>query len=371
VGAARGSNSGVGKGVAHVVGARPNFVKAAPVWRALAALGVTQRLIHTGQHYDPELSAVFFRDLGLVAPDVQLDGLSTADLEGVLARLAPELVIVYGDVDSTLAAALAARTAGLVIAHVEAGLRSFDVSMPEEVNRIEVDKRSDLLFATSPEALDNLAAEGIDLASVHLVGNPMIDTLLASLERLDVDAARTTFGVSGRFAVATVHRQSNVDAAADAARVVAALATVAARLPVLLPLHPRGRATLEAAGLGGVAALTVLPPLGYLEFLSLVRGAALVVTDSGGVQEETTMLDVPCLTLRANTERPITISHGTNRLVSADDLGAAVDEILLGEVRFPTERPPLWDGHAGERIADVIQGWLAVRRDTSSTIRFW
>ncbi len=193
VGAARGSDSGV----AHVVGARPNFVKAAPVWRALADLEVAQELIHTGQHYDPELSAVFFRDLRLATPDVQLDAPAAADLEDALARLAPELVVVYGDVDSTLAAALAAHSLEIPIAHVEAGLRSFDLSMPEEVNRIEVDKLSSLLFTTSPEAADNLAAEGIDLASVQFVGNPMIDTLLASLDRLDVDTARAAHGAWG------------------------------------------------------------------------------------------------------------------------------------------------------------------------------
>ncbi len=373
-----GEAAGLKCDVAHVVGARPNFVKAAPVWRALANLGVTQRLIHTGQHHDAELSDVFFADLGLDSPDLLLAagsagegrlGLLIGELDLVLRDLAPALVVVYGDVDSTLAAALAARTRAIPVAHVEAGLRSFDPSMPEEFNRRVVDLCSDLLFAPSSDAVENLLSERADAAAVHMVGNAMIDTLLAVRDRLDGDLARTRFGVSGRYAVATIHRQSNVDAAADAARVIEALTIVAAQLPVLLPLHPRGRATLMDAGLDRVSGLTVLPPLGYVDFLSLTNGAALVVTDSGGVQEETTMLDVPCLTLRSSTERPITISHGTNRLVAVTGVAAAVDELLRGEMRFPVDRPPLWDGRAGQRIAALIQAWLAALPSTSSTIR--
>jgi UDP-N-acetylglucosamine 2-epimerase (non-hydrolysing) len=362
--------------VVHVVGARPNFVKAAPVLRAMAALGIPQRLVHTGQHYDAQLSDVFFRDLELPAPDVSL-GVGSGSQSGQTAALLlalegalvgspppggpPPLVLVYGDVNSTLAAALVCAKAGIPLGHVEAGLRSFDMTMPEEINRRLTDQLSDLLFLTSPEALDHLVREGVDPARCHLVGNPMIDTLLAHLDRFDPAPVTRSLGLDGRYAVATLHRPANVDTPAAAARVVAALGEVGERLPVVLPLHPRGRATLAAAGLADVARVTVVEPMGYVEFLSLVRGAAVVVTDSGGIQEETTVLDVPCLTLRPNTERPITISHGTNRLVAPEALGPAVDAALRGELRRPGDGPPLWDGHAGGRIAAIVRDWLAAR----------
>jgi len=263
-------------------------------------------------------------------------------------------VVVYGDVNSTLAAALVCAKALIPLAHVEAGLRSFDATMPEEINRRVTDSLSDMLFVTSPEGLDNLTREGVAPERAQLVGNPMIDTLLAHLDRFDPGPVRARMGLPERYAVATLHRPANVDTADAAARLVAALGALAARLPVVLPLHPRGRATLAAAGLGAVADLMVVDPLGYLDFLSLVRGAALVVTDSGGIQEETTVLRVPCLTLRPNTERPITISHGTNRLVVPEELGTMVDVALAGGITAPPEGPPLWDGHAGERIAAIL-----------------
>ena len=354
--------------VAHVVGARPNFMKAAPVILALAARGVGQQLIHTGQHYDAALSDVFFRDLGLPEPDVNLGVGSGSQagqtaallvaLEPVFERPRPALIVVYGDVNSTLAASLVAAKLGLPVAHVEAGLRSFDDSMPEEINRRVTDLLSTLLFSTSPEALDNLRAMGIAPGAMHFVGNPMIDTLLANLERFDPSAGRARFALPERYAVATLHRPSNVDDPAQAGRAVAMLRGVAARLPVVLPLHPRGRAVLESAGLRSVAGLQVVEPLGYVDFLSLVRGAAVVVTDSGGIQEETTVLGVPCLTVRPNTERPITISHGTNRLVEPEAVPAAVDRILTGDFDRPAASPPLWDGRAGERIAEVVEAWL-------------
>lgn len=353
-----------GRVVAHVVGARPNFIKAAPVIAALAARGVAQRIVHTGQHYDPQLSDVFFRDLGIPTPDVSLgvgsgsQGHQTAAilsaLEDAFVAERPDWVVVYGDVNSTLAGALVCAKSLIPLAHVEAGLRSFDPTMPEEVNRRVTDVLSDLLFVTSPEGLDNLAREGVPRDRAHLVGNPMIDTLLAHLDRFDPGPVRTRLGIPERYAVATVHRPANVDTPEAAARLVAALRELAARVPVVLPLHPRGRATLGAAGLGAVPGLRVVDPLGYLDFLSLVRGAALVVTDSGGIQEETTVLRVPCLTLRPNTERPITISHGTNRLVAPEDLGRMVDAALAGDITAPAEGPPLWDGHAGGRIADIL-----------------
>jgi UDP-N-acetylglucosamine 2-epimerase (non-hydrolysing) len=355
--------------VVHVVGARPNFIKAAPVLRALGALGVRQRLVHTGQHYDPLLSDVFFRDLSLPSPDVSLGvgsgsqghqtGALLAALEDEFVANRPAMVVAYGDVNSTLAAALVCAKLLIPVAHVEAGLRSFDITMPEEVNRRVTDVLSDLLFVTSPEGLDNLANEGVPADRVHLVGNPMIDTLLAHLDSFDPGPVRARLGVPERYAVATLHRPANVDTPAAAARLVAALGVLAERLPVVLPLHPRGRATLGAAGLADVRGIAVVDPLGYLEFLSLVRGAALVVTDSGGIQEETTVLGIPCLTLRPNTERPVTITHGTNRLVEPEALGPMVDAALRGELGGPADGPPLWDGHAGERIAAIIVGHLA------------
>jgi UDP-N-acetylglucosamine 2-epimerase (non-hydrolysing) len=350
--------------IAHVVGARPNFIKAAPVIAALGRLGVSQRIVHTGQHYDPLLSDVFFRDLGIPTPDLSLGvgsgtqghqtGALLAALEDAFVADRPAQVVVYGDVNSTLAAALVCAKSLIPLAHVEAGLRSFDPTMPEEVNRRVTDILSDLLFVTSPEGLDNLAREGVDPTRVHLVGNPMIDTLLAHLDRFDPTPVRARLEVPERYAVATLHRPANVDTPEAATRLVGALRELAARVPVVLPLHPRGRATLGAAGLHDLAGVQVVDPLGYLDFLSLVRGAALVVTDSGGIQEETTVLRIPCLTLRPNTERPVTISHGTNRLVEPEDLGPMVDLALAGGIGAPPDGPPLWDGHAGERIAAIL-----------------
>jgi UDP-N-acetylglucosamine 2-epimerase (non-hydrolysing) len=266
---------------------------------------------------------------------------------------------VYGDVNSTVAAALVAAKIGLPMAHVEAGLRSFDDAMPEEINRRVTDLLSELLFVTSPEGVDNLVASGTPARRIHFVGNPMIDTLLTHLERFDVERMRTALDLPERYGVATMHRPSNVDDPEQAARIVGMLEGVAGLLPLIVPLHPRGRPTLEAAGLRADDRLRVVDPLGYVDFLSLVRGAALVVTDSGGIQEETTILRVPCLTVRPNTERPITISHGTNRLVEADAVVPIARAILDGDLAVPDEAPPLWDGHAGERIADVVVTWLA------------
>ena len=354
----------------HVVGARPNFVKAAPVIRALASRGIAQLVVHTGQHHHESMSEIFFRDLGLARPDVQLKvgagtygrrlGRLLVALERAIHRLAPPLVVIYGDVDSTLAAALVSRRLQVPIAHVEAGLRSFDPQMPEEINRRVADMLSELLFATSPEALDNLAAEGIESARVHHVGNPMIDSLLSNLDRLDAPVARARLGLGERYAVATIHRPANVDQPLAAARVVHALSSAAALIPVVVPVHPRGRRNLYAAGLRRVVGLTVLAPLGYVDFLSLVSGAAVVITDSGGVQEETSVLGVPCLTVRPNTERPITLSHGTNRLVTLEELAEAVRSTLDNPQPRPAA-PALWDGHAGERIADNIAAWLSMR----------
>ena len=265
--------------------------------------------------------------------------------------------MVYGDVNSTIGAALAAAKLGVPLAHVEAGLRSFDDSMPEEINRRLTDQLCALLFVTSPEAIGHLAREGRPANAVHLVGNPMIDTLLASMDRFDTAAARTGLGLPDRYVVATLHRPSNVDDPAAAAALVLALHEVADELDVVIPVHPRGRAALEAAGLGTHPRLHIAPPLGYLEFVALVRGARAVITDSGGVQEETTLLRVPCLTLRPNTERPITVTSGSNRLVTRHELASAVLK-ACDDGPYAGELPPLWDGQAGPRIARVITAWL-------------
>jgi UDP-N-acetylglucosamine 2-epimerase (non-hydrolysing) len=351
-------------GLIHIVGARPNFIKAAPVVAALAARGVEQQLVHTGQHYDRAMSDVFFEELGLPQPDINLgvgSGSHAAQTAALLLALEeaflaqqPERVVVYGDVNSTLAAALVCAKLLIPVAHVEAGLRSFDETMPEEVNRRVTDLLSDPLFVTAPEGEQNLAAEGISGDRVVFVGNPMIDTLMAHLDRFQPGPVMARLRLAAPYGVATLHRPANVDSAAAAAALVGALQEVTARLPLVLPLHPRGRATLAAAGLDEVAGLTVVEPLGYIDFISLVRGAAVVITDSGGIQEETTVLDVPCLTLRPNTERPITLTAGTNRLVSPDTLAPALDDALAGAQARPGAGPPGWDGHAGERIAAVL-----------------
>lgn len=357
--------------VIHVTGARPNFPKAAPVIRALDAHGVAQVLVHTGQHYDDAMAKVFFRQLALPQPDVDL-GVGSGSharqtaaimtgLEELFIERRPALVVVYGDVNSTVGAALVAAKLGISIAHVEAGLRSFDRTMPEEINRVLTDQLADLLFATSPDALTHLGNEGVRAGKVHFVGNPMIDTLLANLDRFDADQARRDHALTGDYVVATLHRPSNVDDPADAAELVKAMHSVADLAEVVVPLHPRGRARLEAAGLFAHDRLRVIDPLGYVEFLGLVRGANAVVTDSGGVQEETTILGVPCLTLRPNTERPVTITHGTNRLVTRSELGFVASQVLSAGRAADWPVPPLWDGRAGARIADVIAAYVADR----------
>ena len=304
----------------HVTGARPNFPKAAPVLRALAQGPVEQLLVHTGQHYDDAMSEVFFRQLGLPRPDINLgvgSGSHAAQtatimtgLESLFLEHSPDLVVVYGDVNSTVAAALVASKLGIPMAHVEAGLRSFDMTMPEEINRLVTDRLSDLLLVTSPDAIAHLAHEGVPADAIHFVGNPMIDTLLAHLDAYDVAAARAAHGIEGDYATATLHRPGNVDDPQDVGRLVTAMHAVADQVQVIIPLHPRGRGRLVEAGLDDHPRLHLVDPLGYVEFMSLVRGARAVVTDSGGVQEETTVLGVPCLTLRPNTERPVRPSRG-------------------------------------------------------------
>jgi UDP-N-acetylglucosamine 2-epimerase (non-hydrolysing) len=348
-----------------VVGARPNFMKLAPLARALAAragAGVEHVVVHTGQHYDPEMSETFFRDLAIRSPDENLDvgsgthAQQTATImqrfENVCLARRPDLVLVYGDVNSTVAAALVAAKLGIRVGHVEAGLRSRDWSMPEEINRVVTDRLSDLLFAPSRDAVENLRAEGVPAERIHLVGNIMIDSLLRSLPQAKaVDAPAAHGMVEGGYVLVTLHRPANVDHPATLAELLAALADLAREQPVLFPVHPRTRARIVDARASGVL---LLPPLPYIEMLSLVRSAGLVVTDSGGLQEETTFLGVPCITVRPNTERPITCTHGTNRLVAArrDAIVAAAGAARASAVTARSiER---WDGHTAERIVAVV-----------------
>lgn len=360
-----------------VVGARPNLMKVAPVLRAFAAHApaIPARLVHTGQHYDHALDGQFFGELGLPAPDAHLgvgSGTHAVQTAQVMERFEPVLdaagagaVLVVGDVNSSLACALVAAKKGVPVLHVEAGLRSGDWSMPEEINRVLVDRLSDLLFITERAAAENLAREGIDPGRVHFVGNVMIDSLRqhlpapgagrAVLARLD---GRRALPQDGAYGVLTLHRPSNVDAPDVLRQLVDALVEAAARLPLVFPVHPRTRARLDAGGLVRrleSARILVLPPLGYVEMLALMHDAALVLTDSGGIQEEATALGVPCGTLRENTERPVTVSEGTNELVGRDRgriLGLVARALEGGAKRGRV--PELWDGRAAERIAGVL-----------------
>jgi len=357
-----------------VAGARPNFMKVAPLWVALAAdpRHFAPRLVHTGQHYDPLLSDVFLRDLELPRPHVALGvgsgthaeqtaGIMVA-FERVCAEERPDLVLVVGDVNSTMACTLVAAKLEIPVAHVEAGLRSFDRSMPEEINRVVTDALSTYLFTPSRDADENLRREGISGGRVHFVGNVMIDSLRRFLPRISALRAHATYGLPPRgYALLTLHRPTNVDRPDACQQILAALEVIARRVPVLFPLHPRTRKSLASLGLEarlrGMAGLIVTEPMGYLEFLSLQQGAAFVMTDSGGVQEETTVLGIPCLTLRENTERPVTISEGTNQLVKpARD--AIIDKALevLHEPPRAGRIPEFWDGRAAERTVRVLLG---------------
>jgi len=357
-----------------VVGTRPNFVKAAALVRALEAGGRLQPLlVHTGQHYDEELSGALFTDLQLQSPDRRLgiggrgpvaqlaEGISA--LHAVIEETAPALVIVLGDVTSTLAGALAALHSGPPLVHIEAGLRSFDRSMPEEVNRVLVDAVADLLLCTEPSAIKNLLREGRPSARIALCGNLMIDTLLSLQPKFEAADAPGKHGLeAGNFALLTLHRPANVDDPQALQERLAGLDELAATMPILFPVHPRSRAALAAPELAALVAeldIRLLPPLGYLEFMGLLAAARLVLTDSGGIQEESTVLGVPCLTLRPNTERPITLHEGTNRLVpgGADELRAALRSSLQ-EAEHGHSRPALWDGRAGARCEEVLVGYL-------------
>lgn len=363
--------------VIHVVGARPNFVKMAPVMAALAQCdGISQALVHTGQHYDDNMSDVFFRQLGLQLPDVNLDvgaGSHAAQTAQVMMRFEevvlgqrPDLVLVYGDVNSTVAAALVCAKLLIPVGHVEAGLRSFDRTMPEEINRVLTDQIADLLFTPSADGNENLLREGVAPATIHLVGNVMIDTLMRLLPQAEARWPELRHSLQVRndaltdkgYALVTLHRPSNVDDPDELRRIMQTLYDIAEDIPIIFPVHPRTRRRLGSLELRIQSPrLHLGEPMGYLDFLALQQHAALVITDSGGIQEETTFLGVPCLTVRENTERPVTVSVGTNTLVGQDmeRLTTEVQRILSGHGRRGGV-PPLWDGKAGERIADVIAG---------------
>jgi len=362
--------------IIHVVGARPNFMKVTPVHLALGDYPqIHQLLVHTGQHYDLNMSDIFFQQLGLPAPDINLEvgsgshAVQTAQImirfEETVLKEKPDMVLVYGDINSTVAAALVCAKLGILVGHVEAGLRSFDRTMPEEINRLLTDQIADLLFTPSRDGDENLLREGIAQEKIHFVGNVMIDTLdrllpLAlerwqngrfALEGLTVDQSR--------YVLVTLHRPSNVDEPKILTEIMAALTEISREVPVIFPIHPRTRKRLSDMNLinpkSASQNMNFLNPIGYLDFLALQQHAKVVITDSGGIQEETTYLNVPCLTVRENTERPVTVSIGTNILVGQDmgRLGSEVERIMDGCAKKGTV-PPLWDGKASEKIADII-----------------
>jgi UDP-N-acetylglucosamine 2-epimerase (non-hydrolysing) len=350
----------------HVVGARPNFMKLAPVHAGLAGLGAPQLVVHTGQHYDAAMSDVFFTQLGLPSPDVNLDvgsGSHAAQTARIIERFEqvvidarPRCVVVYGDVNSTVAASLVAAKLCIPIAHVEAGLRSRDRTMPEEINRIVTDALADVLYTPSRDGDENLLAEGVPPERIACVGNVMIDTLVRLLPSAaalwDSEWQQRT---ASRYGLVTLHRPSNVDDWIVLEPLLEALIAISEDLPLLFPVHPRTRARIGARLDTLPGRIQFMDPVGYLEFLALQQHAAVVITDSGGIQEETTYLRVSCLTVRDNTERPITVTTGTNVLVGRDFEGLVREaRSIAGGLVRPGQIPPLWDGHAGERIASDL-----------------
>lgn len=354
-----------------VAGARPNYMKIKPVMDALERRGAEVLLVHTGQHYDPAMNDVFFADLGIRPPDrflgvgsgshAEQTGRVMTAFEPLLAEVEPDIVVVVGDINSTLACALVTAKAGPLLAHVESGLRSRDWSMPEEVNRVATDRVSDYLLAPSPDAAENLRAEGYREDQIHLVGNVMIDTLLTNLDRARASDVLDRYGLTrGEYGLVTLHRPANVDDPEVLAGLLKALGEIAGRCPLLLPVHPRAAGRLAEIGVPG--GIQLVEPAGYLDFIALQDAARIVLTDSGGVQEETTALGVPCVTLRDNTERPITVEQGTNVLAGRDParIVATVNQVL--DAPPAPRRPELWDGHASDRIAEVL-----LRGGTSGT----
>ena len=358
--------------VVNVAGARPNFMKISPLMRAMKRReSFKSVLVHTGQHYDDNMSKSFFQDLELSEPDLHLGvgsgshAWQTAEImvrfEKALVDLTPDLVLVVGDVNSTLACSIAAAKLGVPIAHVEAGLRSFDRTMPEEINRVVTDQLSDYLFATCQEANDNLRREGISEEKIFLVGNVMVDSLLANLEQAKQSDILNRLGVEHeRYTLMTLHRPSNVDNQKTLCNILHGLNTIQQELPIIFPAHPRTLRQITEFGLSGQIAemthLHLIEPLGYLEFLCLMSQSKLVLTDSGGIQEETTVLGIPCLTLRENTERPVTVTEGTNTLVGSDP-DRIIDEAMkvLNGCGKVGRVPKLWDGQASERIVTILE----------------
>lgn len=346
--------------ILHVVGARPNFMKAAPVLRAIKETGAQQSLIHTGQHYDVNMSDVFFRELKIPEPDVNLavgsgsHAQQTAEImarfEAVVLERKPDMVLVYGDVNSTVAAALVCAKLSIPVGHVEAGLRSFDRSMPEEINRVVTDQLSQILFTPSADGDENLLREGIAREKIHLVGNVMIDTLV---QLLPVAQARKN-DLPQQFALVTLHRPANVDDPRMLRKILNSMLALSKDLPVIFPVHPRTRQAIREFGLQ-TDGIQIMDPVSYLEFLALQCRATVVITDSGGIQEETTYLGIPCLTVRPNTERPVTVEIGTNILVGNDMEKLRTETLNVLHGRGKEGRlPPLWDGHASERIASLL-----------------
>lgn len=352
--------------ICNVVGARPNFMKMAPIVKILQERGIQQILVHTGQHYDAAMSDVFFAELGLPRPDVFLNvgsgshAVQTAAVmlgfEQACLEHQPSQVVVAGDVNSTMAAALVAAKLGIPVAHVEAGLRSFDRTMPEELNRVVTDHLCDLLFASEPSGVENLLREGVCHERIHLVGNCMVDSLFQHIEAARRLVPWRAMGLDPRnYALLTLHRPANVDDLEVLKSILEAMEQIGNQIPVLFPVHPRTMNRLTTAGVTPGSSIRLCDPLPYLTFLGLMDQARIVLTDSGGIQEETTALGVPCLTLRPNTERPITLSHGTNRLVprQPEAIVNAVMEVLRETP--PTSAPPeLWDGHAAERVVAIL-----------------
>lgn len=355
--------------VLHVVGARPNFMKVAPLLLAASQRsGHEHLLVHTGQHYDETLNDAIFRDLALRAPDVHLGvgsgthaeqtGRIMVAFEPVVRERRPSLVVVAGDVNSTLACSVVAAKAGVPIAHLEAGLRSNDWAMPEEINRLVTDRLTSLFLTPSADADENLRREGVPSTAIVRVGNLMVDTLVRNLERARRGDALARFGVSrGGFILTTLHRPSNVDDEQTLQGLIEVLATLAEDVPVIFPMHPRTRARL--ASNGSIRKITMVEPLGYLDFLQLEDAARVVLTDSGGVQEETTALGVPCLTMRENTERPVTVTEGTNKVIGSDPRRVLAETREVLRRKHPLSRvPDLWDGRAAQRAIDAIERFL-------------
>ncbi|MDD4899317.1 MAG: UDP-N-acetylglucosamine 2-epimerase (non-hydrolyzing) [Candidatus Omnitrophica bacterium] len=356
-----------------IVGARPNFIKIAPVLKNLKAYkGIDSLLLHTGQHYDKEMSKIFFDDLKLPKPDIYLDAggrggknkeitKMMSSLECVLSQEKPDLVIVVGDVNSTVAGAIVASRLSIPIAHIESGLRSFDLSMPEEINRIVTDSLSNLLFTPSREANENLYREGIRRNKVHYVGNVMIDTLTSFRRQINSNTrALRVLGINERqYAMLTLHRPSNVDKPEDLRKIIEAISFIQDKVKIIFPVHPRTMSSLEkfnfSKSLARKKNIRLVPPMGYLDFLTLINKSLFVITDSGGIQEETTILGVPCLTVRKNTERPVTVAEGTNTIVGTDPKEIIKESQKILEGKGKAGRiPELWDGNAAKRIVEIL-----------------